>query len=54
MSRDETPSFKTLLREPPCIDDFPDTTDLRRELPREADLDSDSLSQGAPAPETRS
>ncbi len=37
----ETRSFKELLREPPCIDDFPDTSDLRRELPREIDLESD-------------
>lgn len=35
------PSFKELLRQPPYIDDFPDTSDLRRELPRETDLGLD-------------
>lgn len=35
------PSFKELLREPPYVDDFPDTSDLRRELPRETDLGLD-------------
>ncbi|HLU29742.1 MAG TPA: type II toxin-antitoxin system Phd/YefM family antitoxin [Glycomyces sp.] len=35
------PSFKDMLREPPYIDDFPDTSDLRRELPREIDLGID-------------
>ncbi|MEV3934548.1 type II toxin-antitoxin system Phd/YefM family antitoxin [Glycomyces sp. NPDC049804] len=35
------PSFKTLLREPPYLDDLPDTSDLRSELPREQDLGFD-------------
>lgn len=35
------PSFKTLLREPPYIDGFPDTSDLRKEQPRERDLGFD-------------
>jgi prevent-host-death family protein len=35
------PSFKALLREPPYIVDFPDTSDLRAELPRERDLGFD-------------
>lgn len=35
------PSFKVLLREGPYVDDFPDTSDLRAELPRERDLGLD-------------
>jgi prevent-host-death family protein len=35
------PSFKEWLREPPFVDDFPDTSDLRRELPQERDLGLD-------------
>ncbi|MGH8791975.1 MAG: type II toxin-antitoxin system Phd/YefM family antitoxin [Stackebrandtia sp.] len=35
------PTFKELLREPPYVDDFPDTSDLRKEMPREVDLGLD-------------
>ncbi|WP_460540438.1 type II toxin-antitoxin system Phd/YefM family antitoxin [Glycomyces halotolerans] len=35
------PSFKELLREPPYIEDFPETSDLRAEMPSETGLGLD-------------
>jgi hypothetical protein len=37
----DEPTFKAMLRQPPFVEDFPDTSDLREELPQERDLGLD-------------